>query len=88
MSELVEVRLGRTLSENDQVGQDDLIQIKRLSAQVIQKETLHPKSLQTRGLEQGPEPGKTGYSSVDSVLFKPKSANSPNDAIPPPASEE
>jgi len=53
MSGLVEVRLGRTLSENDQVGQDDLIQIKGLFEHAGKKETLHPNSLQNRGLEAG-----------------------------------
>ena len=48
MSELVEGKARRTLSENDQVGQDDLIQNQRLSAQVIQKETLHPSLLKQR----------------------------------------
>ena len=28
------------------------------------------------------------YSSLDSALLRPKSANSPSDAMPPPASEE
>jgi hypothetical protein len=88
MSGLVEVRLGRTLSENDQVGQDDLIQIKGLFEHAGQKETLHPHSLQNRGFEAGFLSYETDYSSLDSVLLKPKSASSPNDAMPPPASEE
>jgi hypothetical protein len=32
--------------------------------------------------------GWTDYSSLDSALLRPKSANSPSEAMPPPASEE
>jgi hypothetical protein len=89
MSERVEVRLGRTLSETYLVGQDINQQIKRvIPARVTER---NPASSFPVKEKHGAGPltskGPT-YSSAGSVLFKPKSANSPSEAIPPPASEE